>query len=80
MAEFRLVSVPDTVIDWELFEPETNVSPVVEFSFSVPLTTESERESDVPDAAESDVLIVPENVYGLFSPVVAVSGAVTEGG
>ena len=79
-AAFRFASVPVTIIDDEPLEPEVKVKPVIDPNVSLPSATASVSESDVPEAAASVTLIVPENVYEPFSFTLTAVGALTFGG
>ena len=60
---FKFASVPVIVIEEELFDPEPTVMPAVDPSVKVPFATESETESEAPDAVVSVRLITElENV------------------
>src|SRR5580704_8162078 len=80
MAAFRFANDPVTVIDDAPLTPEVNVSPVVDFRLRVPSMTESDTESELPDAPASAALIVPEKVYVPFSIKLTDNGAVTVAG
>ena len=78
-----MASVPVTVIDAELLEPDVKLNPVVEPNVSVPCVTVSTSDSDVAVAAPSvkviALLLAVEKTSDTFSLTPAIDGAVTVG-